>query len=304
MSVGPVKQSVIARLAAWYYRECPIQQGRRIINRVLGAFLRVRMSYDMNIRIFNPMEYNQRTLLLGQGFYDCEAVELEILDAILAPGMCFIDVGCNLGFYTLLASRKVGFGGQVHSFEPSPRQHNHCLVNLQINGLKNVCLNQCALFDNCDERDLFLGSEYNEGINSLGVAHCKSRTCKVQCMTLDHYCQVRTLETVEVLKIDVEGAEMHVLRGAQILFKRRPPRVVLVELNEEYSQSFGSSTVDIKAFLECQGYTLYQIEPVQNGVSKMEVQSPVDWGNLFAVHVSAGERYGGIVEKYRLKRSA
>lgn len=289
MTIGPVRQSSVVRVAKWYYTECGIVRGRGIMNALFGSFLRVRMDHGLQVRLFDPTEYNQKTLLFGDGFYDCESRELRLFESVLTPGMTVVDVGCNLGVYSLLAGKLVQPGGSVHAFEPSPSEYYHGLQNIRLNGLDNISLNQVALAESAGVRNLYIAPGGNHGINSLGNANCGTRICPVQCVKLDDYVQERNIQRLDIVKIDVEGAERLVLEGAVNTLTSLHPGLLLIEMNEEYSQALGTSTVESKRFLHRLGYNLFRV----NGMAPSHAVSltePEVWANLAAIHNTGDQR--------------
>ena len=227
------QRNLLVRVANAYFRDFPIQHGKGYLNKLLGRFLKVRIPGGAQLRLLNPMDFMQLWLMSNCGYEpDCTALLL----AALEPGMVFFDVGANLGYYTLLASSKIETVGQVHAFEPSPAQFKHLSLNVQLNRASNVTLNNCALDENSGERDLFLTTGWNQGLHSLGRGDQHSRSCRVQCLTLDGYVAGIGLTRLDVLKIDVEGAEMLVLHGAEQTLSTLSPALVLFEACEEHYQ--------------------------------------------------------------------
>jgi len=277
------RQKVIARLAAWYLRDCPIVRGRGLVNRLLGRFLEVQTLGDIRIRLINPLEYHQRVLLFGVPY---EPEVTCFLTGVLKPGMVFIDVGANLGYYTLLGAKRVGPHGQVHSFEPAPLQFRHLTLNVETNQIANVVLNNCAVADRVGETQLFMSDGWNQGTHSLGMAQGNMRECRVKCTSLDEYVAEAGLCHVDVVKIDVEGAELLVCRGASRTLTLLKPPVIVFEACEKWTQALSHSTSHVKEFLEGCGYAIYRLEassaPVRTRPSTVEI-----YANLVGIHTTA-----------------
>lgn len=172
-----------------------------------------------------------KVLYLG----DFEPVERDFMAAYLRPGMCVLDVGANVGLYTVLASALVGPTGQVHAFEPSVVTHEWLLKNLRLNGCRNVKANRLALSKS--ERTMVLradsshpshdGHRYVEQMDKVDRPLDTDEI--VDCITLDDYVLNLGLNGVDFAKMDVEGAELLVLQGATALLARAGDLTLMLE---------------------------------------------------------------------------
>jgi FkbM family methyltransferase len=192
------------------------------------------------------------------GYYEPDSVRL--VEKLLRPGMVFLDLGANIGQYSLVASRGVGPGGQVHSFEPDPETFRWLTRNVRRNQLTNISLNQVALFDEAGKKELYLATPQDTGSNSFALPWTFSgETCEVCCTRLDEYLKARRIDRVDVVKVDVEGAELPALMGGtEILFKSKHKPLLIVEFEERRQQAFGTSCAALAEFLTKQGYALFR----------------------------------------------
>jgi FkbM family methyltransferase len=141
----------------------------------------------------------------------------------LREGMVVFDVGANIGELTLLFSRFVGPSGKVYSFEASIATFEKLSGILSLSGRKNVELNHLALCDRNGLVELYVYPEEYAGWNSLANRPLESYgidvkpVCReqVHSSTVDIFCKERGISYIDLLKIDVEGAEYQVLLGAQ-----------------------------------------------------------------------------------------
>lgn len=131
---------------------------------------------------------------------------------LLRPGMTVLDVGTNAGWYTLLSARAVGPSGRVLSFEPEPSNYAALTENVTLNGFRNVTTYDVALFDQEDVRPLSISSTASAW-HSM-VLPVGDSTVQVRTTRLDTLLASSPLGKVDLLKIDVEGAEPNVLLGA------------------------------------------------------------------------------------------
>lgn len=178
-----------------------------------------------------------------------EPAETHFIKRWLRPGMTVADVGANLGYYTLLCSRLVGNQGQVHAFEPTPRTFAILSENLRINGCSNVQTRSCAVGSQAARLQLVETPRYSgSGSNRLGL-----EAGDTEVITLDSL----QWQTLHLLKVDVEGFDLQVLRGAVETLRRCRP-VVLVEVNPDGLMKCGDTARELREFLEGLGYRLRQ----------------------------------------------
>lgn len=181
-----------------------------------------------------------------------EPNEFNFLDRILKPGMVFVDVGANDGYYTLFAAQRVGPEGRVVSVEPSSRERGHLERNLARNDIDNVTIVPAALGAAEGHADLRLAHGVHTGHNTLGsFAHddvVPARVERVPLETLDTMVARLGLTHVDVVKIDVEGGEANVIAGARgVLTKMRP--VLMMEMSDGALRAQGSSEAELLGFL-------------------------------------------------------
>jgi FkbM family methyltransferase len=189
--------------------------------------------------------------------------EFALLDKLLTPGMVFLDVGANEGFYTVFASRCVGETGSVWAFEPSRREMEHLTANVRLNGLANVRSFCVALANEDTEAELLIAGEEHSGHNTLGQFVYDSGLITVESVPvrrLDSLLQECPLERLDFLKIDAEGAEMRVLAGACDALRRFRP-LILLEMNDPSLKAQGSSRDLLIQLLESNDYRLYLFDP-------------------------------------------
>lgn len=175
-----------------------------------------------------------------------EALELELLEILLHPGMTFVDVGANIGIHTSIAARSVAPNGTVYSFEPVPENFEILVRNLARNQLNNVITEQIAIGDRNGYSTIYLAD------NSIGThsllrnqnSYRLDQELSVPITTLDSYFNNRMPDEVNVLKIDVEGYEPNVLKGAIKLLGRTNQLLI------EYSRASVKSICGIDAFIE------------------------------------------------------
>lgn len=197
-----------------------------------------------------------------------EPIESWFFCHLIKPGAIVIDAGANVGQYTLLASTQAGPQGQVHSFEPMPENFNTLRHHVELNHCHNVHLNQVALWSEPGEMELYrpLDGEHNNG--SFVILHpdpekrptnidSQSLT-KVPVLTLDQYVEEHNLPSVDLIKMDIEGAEPFVLQGARRTLERfRPP--ILAEVRQDALAGLGTTLEEFETLLQDLQYRAFDI---------------------------------------------
>src|SRR5690606_10061512 len=148
---------------------------------------------------------------------------LYVLSQLLKQGGIFIDIGANLGLMSLLAAKCLGPAGRVIAFEPMPSTNDLLCQNIAINGLDNVQSEMCALGSQPSVAHIYTQPGINRGAATL-IEQPGGHSYEVRVHTIDGFVEEQDLENIVCLKIDVEGWELEVLRGArQLLASERPP---------------------------------------------------------------------------------
>jgi FkbM family methyltransferase len=186
-----------------------------------------------------------------------EPNEMSAVAARLRPGMCVLDIGAHEGLYTLLAARLVSPGGTVHAFEPSPRERARLLENIALNQLANVQVHEAAVGDAAGTAVLHVAGADYAGHNTMGAFGFATTTLEaaveVEVVSLDRFASEHALPRVDLMKIDVEGSETSVLRGARTLIRTHRP-VILVEAQDATLGPAGSSVGELVGILQAEGY--------------------------------------------------
>jgi FkbM family methyltransferase len=200
--------------------------------------------------------------LLEWGVY--EKYETELFKRLVKKGMVVVDVGANIGYYTLLAAHLVGDEGKVFAFEPDPNNYYLLCKNIEINGYRNVIPVRKAIFSKSREMKLFLDKS-NLGGHSLSEANVnKGASITVEVTSLDDYFK-NTDYKIDVIKMDVQGLEMEVLEGMTNIISQNDNLQIITEFWPGGLRNAGSSPVSFLNKLVEYGFTLYQIgQSVEN----------------------------------------
>ncbi len=189
--------------------------------------------------LFDVSDFTSRPWIFHGRLFEPETTRS--LLATLKPGQTVFDIGANRGYVTLIAALKVGASGRVHSFEPNPKVRAELSEHVQMNRVADrVTICSDALSDLAGQDVTFYVStlESNTGLSSLtpsaellnSQALSPDHTITVRTNTLDQYVELHDLTApIDLIKIDVEGAELMVLNGAERTLRERPPRRWIIE---------------------------------------------------------------------------
>ena len=190
-----------------------------------------------------------------------ETSELRFVESYLEAGMTVLDIGAHHGLYSLLAAKRVGKNGRVRSFEPSPRECKSLKQNLRINRCRNVQVESFALGSSAGRAELFLVEGAEDVCNSLRPPAAEVAVAKVpvEVRSLDEYLEQQRIKKVDFIKLDVEGAELEVLRGASRLLRSAERPVILAEVQDVRTEPWGYRAKEIIRHLESLKYCWYSL---------------------------------------------
>lgn len=253
------------------------------------------LTKDLN-EVFVNIRPNVQMKLYSDGWLsklifcdDYEWQERQFLNQILKPGDIFIDVGANIGLYTLIASSLVGEKGQVYSFEPTSKVFQRLVDNIKLNNFKNVCCKQYALSDIDSDQEMNISLTQWDAWNSLskpsgGGAYT---TESINCMRWDKFSYENNLiGRIKMVKIDVEGWELKVLLGGYDVFIRDDAPILQLEFNDSTLEAAGTSCRELYTFLNSIGYQLF----IYNAFLKKLVPDPIRDTSYYGANLIALKR--------------
>lgn len=216
---------------------------------------------DMKLRLDRAAYMG--SLIYWRGYHSYR--ELRVLDRLLTPAMTFVDVGANRGEFTIFTAKRLPHG-RVLSFEPLPANYAELVHNIELNRLQNVTPFPIGLAETSRRQPLFISADetmhqsWNEGLGSLFASDYRAVELEtVELRTLDEVCSEAKLDAIHSIKVDVEGAELHVLQGAVACLHRFRPMLIL-EMNAETFAAAGYSNQDVAELLTPFGYRLHAID--------------------------------------------
>lgn len=177
---------------------------------------------------------------------------------VVRPGMTVVDIGAYIGYYTIIAAHLVGEGGRVYAFEPDPDNYGYLVRNIEINGCTNVIPIQKAVSDHAGASAFFL-DRYNSTCHSLYPILRTSgvKQICVECVPLD---DLLASESIQVIKMDIEGAELAALQGMKYILANNPALTLFIELQPNNLSRAGKTAVELLLFLKGQGFDTFLID--------------------------------------------
>ena len=220
------------------------------------------VKFTINEREFAfPMTFDQKSPAdLDMAYWcrqagACEPELIALMERVLRPGDLAVDCGANVGFFTVILSGLVGAEGKVLAFEPDAYNQHKIKANLSLNGCKNVELIKQPLWSSVAPVTLFTAD--HRGHNSLAGTEEATGAVEMQATTLASHLK----RVPRLIKIDCEGSEEHILRGAG---KLECPYIT-AEMNEPCLQRLGSSQSSLRGLMREQGYETFVLAATRRG---------------------------------------
>jgi FkbM family methyltransferase len=220
--------------------------------------------FDGSLRMELNLGEHMASQVFWFGYYSRDV--LYAIEKLLRLGDAFFDVGANVGEVSLFAARRVGPTGLVMAFEPIAAIAGKLRRNVQLNQLRNIEVFEVGVSDETGEAPIYAASglfddgSRHQGLGTLYASKVRAeRVGSATLTTLDAFVEAEGVRRVDGIKLDIEGAELAALRGAETTLKRFRPWLV-IEIGEETCQTGGYEPGAIFDFLDSFGYETWRIE--------------------------------------------
>lgn len=199
----------------------------------------------------------------------CHEPETEAVFKEMAPSsQVFFDVGANIGYFSFLV-KQLSPRAQIYSFEPLPQNINAYKKNRELNQFSQMELNEVCIADQKGETEFLIPPPEESGWGRMAHRDLFSgEKIKRSVITLDDFCRERNIARVDLMKIDVEGYEYKVLKGASETIEKHRPRIC-IELNEPCLLDTGTSGEEIFAYFKQRNYQMYALDK-KKGLLKVD----------------------------------
>jgi FkbM family methyltransferase len=214
-----------------------------------------------------------------------EKDEFQFMSKYVKKGAVVYDIGANIGLHSLYLSTVIG-NGICYSFEPIKATFDSMKENVSINGFKNVIPYNIALSDKEETLEMYKSKNGYDAWNSLGgfqkIGNNQYDLEKVVCIPLDLFLQQNPdVKKPDFMKIDTEGWEMNVLKGAHDFLKNNSP-VLMMEYAQRNLNLTNTKQIDLHDYLTSLGYNLYQYDYKNDTFLTVSRNDVYDYINVIA----------------------
>ncbi|HJT23890.1 MAG TPA: FkbM family methyltransferase, partial [bacterium] len=239
----------------------------------LGRIKLLRWAYDTLFKLFKPksvMVQGHRMWLDDKDTLELavhevyEPVETGLLKEHLKPGQVFVDIGANIGYYTLLATRIVGPKGKVYAFEPDPTNFTLLQKNISTNGYTNVVAVNKALSNKAGTAKLYINPS-NRGDHRIYDSHDGRPSVEIAMTTVDEYFK-KLDKKVHFIKMDIQGAEAAALAGMKGLIRKNKGLKLVTEFSPGALKAFGADPQRYLKDLAALGFRFLEISEKKKSV--------------------------------------
>ncbi|MBK1656444.1 FkbM family methyltransferase [Allochromatium vinosum] len=213
---------------------------------------------------------------------------LAVIQSILKTGDRFVDVGANVGLMTIVAAKEVGPAGRVDAFEPVSEIRELLLQSIMMNNIQNIHVHDYALGSVPAKMKIYKHPEVNRGSASIAWVNANVMGTEIRIDTLDHTLSRMSEKAVSMIKIDVEGWELEVLKGGTDTLKKDPQPVVCIEFSRTHPLH-GGTHEEMFRLMQSSGYAGYILEKSKAAKSRLkqiDILSLPDHDNVFFVPLS------------------
>jgi FkbM family methyltransferase len=184
-----------------------------------------------------------------------DRAERQLVRNTLVPGAVVVDAGANIGIYSQFLSRCVGPMGTVHSFEPSPESFER--LRAATEGLSNVRSLQAALGERSGKGQLYVSKNLNVDHRTYATEAVPRETIPIEIIALDDY--FKPGERVDLMKMDIQGYELHAVRGASRVLADNPCIKLLLELWPYGLREAGASWLELVEWLRSRNMSVREV---------------------------------------------
>jgi FkbM family methyltransferase len=216
---------------------------RGLANMVIRAIVPSRVRRNGAIVVLNPTD---PVISAALTFSIYEKAETRFLGGQLRPGITFLDIGANVGYYTALAQVQLKGEGRIVALEPDPENFSFLLQTVEANTFRNVDCLQKAAADRPGKVQLYTSRD-NRGDNRLYANNLCDGAVEVECIVLDSLLPDLGISSLDLVKIDVQGFEANVIAGLRETLRRSPRCVILSEFWPQGLRDAGS---DPKVYMD------------------------------------------------------
>jgi FkbM family methyltransferase len=207
-----------------------------------------------------------------------EPLLTKVITKLIRPGDVVIDVGANIGLISIQLGKLVSPGGKVYSFEPVPTTFKKLKDTIRLNNLIQIIIPENKAVSNKQElTTIYVPQKRSHACSSLKKSE-KAYSFPCETITLNSLQQSPTF-----IKIDVEGAELMVLEGADLIFKKEHSPIVVMEVNRKAANQFGYEPEELLKILAKSNYHRFYYSDDYRGIPLKPEDKMADYGTMYAI---------------------
>ena len=215
---------------------------------------------------------------IAYSLHEWEPYTEELFQNSINPGSIVLDIGAHHGYFSILAARKAGIDGKVYAIEPAPENFKILKRNIELNRLKNVILVNKAVGDINANASFFFAHPNDVRASLFPTLRPNEYSVSVECITVD---ELLIGETVDVVKMDIEGGEPLALKGMMKTLSHSKDLVLFAEINPDCLSQAGVEPNDFLRSLTSAGFECQIIDEDQKRLRPIDGQ--LGFCNLYCV---------------------
>jgi FkbM family methyltransferase len=279
-----ITRSILFRYHAWSERR---REARELREALAGAIPILKDDHGVRFVLY-PWDQPQALQFIHRNF---DTADFRAISQLVQPGDITFDVGANVGEYSVLLSRRCGDGGRVWAFEPVPDTYWRLRETLALNRCGNVTPVQAVVGDKAGTVRMNLFEPQYSAWNTLGKPEMVTpegkrvspgKVVDVPSRTLDEFCHSEKIDKINFLKVDVEGFEEAVFRGAAELLRERRIDFVCFEISQAPLKGANATSRSIFETLRTFGYSAYSFDEAKGSFHGPVLDTAEYWANFYA----------------------
>lgn len=277
----------------------PIIRRGKFKQLLIGKDSKIAIGLDNGCKFY--WEPGSLRSLLGKPLRgEFEEQETKTITDIIVNGnsKVIFDIGANFGWFAVQMASNSADEVVIHSFEPVPAAAKELADNIELNNLrKKIIVNHTCLGESIGEAEFFIPKHLGSAFASL-KPHKRHEDCsviRVPIDTIDAYCSRQNIKEIDLIKIDVEGAELLVFKGAKNILAAENKPIILMETAKSLTRAFGYEPSEVFAYLAEYGYVFYEFS--QNKLTPLKDPKFLSGYNFLCLVPNLHDRKGKIVSQ-------
>lgn len=243
--------------SAWTYKTLLSRKPlKKIADKIIKSVIPDRINIEEGILTLNQNDVGVSGML-ALGLY--ESYQTEIFRNHLKKGMIVVDIGANIGYYSIIAAKRVGEEGKVFAYEPENENLILLEKNIEINSFNNIIAIKVALSNQFGTSKLYL-TEDNKGTHSLIDNRQTNNSVAVGTDTLDHSLEQFGFPKIDLIKMDIEGAEILALDGFKRVIDTSPNLIMFIEFYPNAIRRLKREPIELLNNLKELGFSISVID--------------------------------------------